>query len=464
MTLALAASAATLVERSMLAFGLWVALAALHTALGLSRPHDAAPRPRQLLRGGAIAAGVLLLAGTPAFSDDVFRYLLDGRIAAAGLHPFSYAPDSPKIADVVATLPGAVNHPHLPTIYPAGAQLLFAAVGLVGGGTLVWRLLLVALVAPAAFALARQPDVGALPRDVAVVGHPLLLLSLCSDGHVDALAIPIGVALLAALRRATDDTHGARASARAGLWIGAGASIKLFPIAWPAALLGALGARRAVLAGVVATLALGLLYAPLSTIGPKTFGSLGTYAETWRYNAGPEALVSHVAERALAARGVAETFEDVRATERNRTRGEVRLIHGEPTHAAYVSRKERAATLARAFAAASLLLAMLWAWWRRWDAERALYVFLMTLFLTAPVIHPWYLLWLLPFSLDPRRRAGWVWCGSVVLAFYAPAWEAASGVWHDALAPRIVEYGVLFGVLVFDRATSAHLGSRESSR
>ena len=49
-------------------------------------------------------------------------------------HPFAYAPESPKIADILATLPGEVNHPHLPTIYPRGPRRSSGLSGSSGAG------------------------------------------------------------------------------------------------------------------------------------------------------------------------------------------------------------------------------------------------------------------------------------------------------------------------------------------
>ena len=446
-----AASVATAAEAHVYAFAGWVLVAALHTGLGL---RSGPALPARAMRLGALVAAIILLAGPPAFSGDVYRYLLDGRLSAAGLHPFAYAPESPKIADILATLPGEVNHPHLPTIYPAGAQALFGLVGLLGGGTLLWRLILAALLIPAAVALRRQDAVGALPRDLAIAAHPLLLISLFSDGHIDALAVPIGVGLTWAI--------GQKRLREVGLWIGAGASLKLFPIGFPAALLGAWGLRRSLAAGLIAALSLAALYAPLVTLGPKTLGSLGTYAETWRYNAGAEALVSAGVARALEARGTPEVFEAERRSARNARRGVTRVIDGAPTAQAYVTREQRAASITRGLALALLLGLAGWAWRMSWGPARTLHALVLWLFLTSPVVHPWYLLWLLPWTAEVRSRAGWVWCGAVVLAFAAPAFEPSTGAWRDAVEVRVVQYAVVFGALVFDSTAKRHLVSERS--
>ena len=79
-----------------------------------------------ILRWGPLSAARLLaaafafrvlLSSTPVWlSDDLYRYLLDGRVFAAGIHPFRYAPAHELIGQLEPALAVLVNHPELPTI------------------------------------------------------------------------------------------------------------------------------------------------------------------------------------------------------------------------------------------------------------------------------------------------------------------------------------------------------------
>ena len=46
----------------------------------------------------ALLPRAILLASQPALSDDLYRYIWDGRVIAAGLDPYRYAPDAPELA------------------------------------------------------------------------------------------------------------------------------------------------------------------------------------------------------------------------------------------------------------------------------------------------------------------------------------------------------------------------------
>ncbi len=115
------------------------ALAAGAVYLGAVALVRAWPVPRWSL-GLALAAGLaarlLVLAGPPLMSTDLYRYVWDGRVQAAGINPYLYIPADPALAGLRDEGGGAeaifanMNRADTaPTIYPPAAQLLFAAIG-----------------------------------------------------------------------------------------------------------------------------------------------------------------------------------------------------------------------------------------------------------------------------------------------------------------------------------------------
>ena len=87
-----------------------------------------AVRLRPARRTAAIVAALLfrLLAavGEPALSDDVHRYVWDGRVQLHGVHPYRYAPADSALAELRDEGWTRINHPELRTIYPPLAELL----------------------------------------------------------------------------------------------------------------------------------------------------------------------------------------------------------------------------------------------------------------------------------------------------------------------------------------------------
>lgn len=101
-----------------------------------------------LLRVGALAAPVYL-------SDDIYRYIWDGRVEAAGINPYRYIPTDTHLAPLrdAAIFPNINRNNYAPTIYPPVAQMLFLAATRFGETVPLMKLMLVVVEAIAIGAL-----------------------------------------------------------------------------------------------------------------------------------------------------------------------------------------------------------------------------------------------------------------------------------------------------------------------
>jgi hypothetical protein len=135
-----------------------------------------------------------LLFTTPIGSDDVYRYLWDGKVQAAALNPYAHAPSSPVLQRLHSdTLPRLVNHPDLKTPYFPLAQWVFWLAYSMSGEA-VWGVKLLILLAEAltvagTILLLRhlgQP----LERSLLYAAAPLALFQFAFDGHIDAIGFP----------------------------------------------------------------------------------------------------------------------------------------------------------------------------------------------------------------------------------------------------------------------------------
>ena len=77
-----------------------------------------------ILLGAALLVRAALLF-SPDFSNDLYRYVWEGRIQWEGVNPFAMAPDQAP-PELRWTDHDQINHPDLPTIYPPLAQYFFA--------------------------------------------------------------------------------------------------------------------------------------------------------------------------------------------------------------------------------------------------------------------------------------------------------------------------------------------------
>lgn len=189
--------------------------------------------PRASFRFIVIITAVVQLIGLlvfPLTSDDVYRYVWDGRVQLAGISPYRFPPMDEALAflrDPMLFPPGdkiMINRPGVPTIYPPGAQLWFTMIASVvpwSLGTLGVRIGAGVAVVVTTALLARF--LGDRRRWALVYGaSPLVLLEGANGGHLDALcALAVFGLGWAAVRR----RHWL-----AGLFLGVAASLKLVPL------------------------------------------------------------------------------------------------------------------------------------------------------------------------------------------------------------------------------------------
>lgn len=70
--------------------GIWLAL---RLADGMDQRHALL-----VILGGALAMRLALLLAEPYLSNDIYRYIWDGRVQAAGINPYRYMPAAPELA------------------------------------------------------------------------------------------------------------------------------------------------------------------------------------------------------------------------------------------------------------------------------------------------------------------------------------------------------------------------------
>ncbi|MBI3761240.1 MAG: hypothetical protein HY260_05185 [Chloroflexi bacterium] len=175
----------------------------------------------------ALLFRLILLPTTPTLSDDMYRYVWDGRVQAHGLSPYRYPPDAPEVAELREgdrTVWPHINRKDAVTVYPPGAQMAYAAIWRVVGDSaigfktvfvladLIGSVLLIGLLRH----FGQPPE-----RALIYLWSPLLIFEVAHAGHVDGLMLPLLIAAFWA--RAKEKPR------LVGLSLGAATLVKLFP-------------------------------------------------------------------------------------------------------------------------------------------------------------------------------------------------------------------------------------------
>jgi alpha-1,6-mannosyltransferase len=323
---------------------------------------------RVVVIGLALAAvwHVEFLRQPPGADDDLHRYVWDGHLQRRGYNPYLVIPSDPSVQGLHTPETRNLNNPDLPSPYPAGAQLFFRAVTAIHESTFAMKVAFVVCEFGIVFLLL---DVLHRTRQgahlvLAFAWNPLLAVEVAGSGHIDIVGALLLMVSAAALVR--------RWRATAAVALGLAISVKLLPFVLVPLYWKRVRIREAALAAAV----FGLLYVPFLNHGHIPIGSLGTYVQSFRFNGPVFAALDQVAPpQLLVALAVLVGF----------------LI-------AIWQRRKAPALPPDAFA---------------WPMAASL--------LCAPVVYPWYLLWLLPFLRSTSTVPIIIWTVSIIPVYY---------VWH----------------------------------
>ena len=360
----------------------------------------------RILLGLVLAFGLLfrvaVLASPVLLSSDLYRYLWDGRVQCAGISPYRYPPAADELAPLrdEAVYPN-INRPTKVTVYPPGAQAVFALMARVAPNSIVaWRVFLLASeIATVALLLALLRRTRSSPAAVIVYAwSPLVIFEGVQAGHVDLVVIPLVLAALA--------WRGGGSSMRAGIALGGAVLMKLYPLV----LLPAWWRSRdwRFPAAVAATVALG--YLPhAATVRLGAAGFLPEYLGS--------AEDHNIGLRALLTYPLGLTGELPRAVAMGVL---FALMAGVVVWIGRANGGNAAGmTRAGALAVGAYLV------------------------LVPTSMHPWYVLWIVPFLCFSPWPAWLYFSGAVSLSYLSYVVEPAPIPWWAWLA----EYGPLFALL-----------------
>ena len=343
---------------------------------------------------GVVVVGLVLAAVwhteffrlPPRADDDIHRYLWDGRVQRLGYNPYVVVPNDPALAGLHTPETRTLNNSYLTSPYPAGAQLFFRAVTAIHES--IFALKVAFVVCDLAIVLVLLDILNSSQQGahwiLAYAWNPLLAIEVAGSGHIDIVGVLLLLISVAALGR--------RWRTVAALAFGLAVAVKLLPIVLLPLYWKRVRMRDAALAAVV----VGLLYVPFLNHGRIPIGSLGTYVQSFRFNDPVFATLEQAAAPQLVA-GVA--------------------------------------------ALVGFLVAI---WMRRkapaWSADAFAWPMAASL-LCAPVVYPWYLLWLLPFVRSASTLPIIIWTVSIIPTYYVWHLRALGRPWLVPGWIMLLEYG-----------------------
>src|SRR5712692_621640 len=206
-----------------------------------------------------------ILFSPPYLSDDIYRYIWDGRVQAAGINPYRYIPADPALAQLRddQIYPRINRRDYAHTIYPPGAEVIFFLTTRVSESVTWMKTTMVLFEAIGIWAIAQLLASFGLPRQRILIyaWHPLTVWEFAGSGHLDAIIIGFLVLALLARRR--------KAEIATGVGLACATLTKFFPGVLLPALYKRWNWRLPMLFATVIVVA----YLPYLGVGPR--GALG---------------------------------------------------------------------------------------------------------------------------------------------------------------------------------------------
>ena len=311
--------------------------------------------------------------------DDIWRYQWEGKVHNAGFNPYLLAPEDEKLAALRPQFADwvRINHRDYASIYPPGAQVVFAAMDRVCAGALGYKLLFAAADLGAVAILLRLIGGGARRYADAAwyAWNPLVVYCFAGAAHFDSLMVlPMLAAIVCFVRARSATLPSAqwRWAVFGAVALGAAISVKLIPVLLLPLCVVALGRRAwALLVSLLIPLLLSL---PFGFPQVRIWDSLGKFVYVARLND----MFWWVIEDTVWPN--------------------VHQLNYSYNRIIFVA-----------------VVVVSLCFWRNW--KRGLLWVMGTALILSPVLHPWYLTWILPLAAW-RRALGWQVLSITMFAYY----------------------------------------------
>jgi len=143
----------------------------------------------------------LLLPLPVTLSDDVLRYLWDGKVIGAGANPYTLTPDDEELRQLRDARWDRMPHRDVEAVYPPFSLALFGLAAALPHSLLAWKILLISCEWAGCVLLVRLAGaLGVGMRRVALYAwNPLVSLEVAGMGHVDAVGVTLVIATVWAM-------------------------------------------------------------------------------------------------------------------------------------------------------------------------------------------------------------------------------------------------------------------------
>jgi hypothetical protein len=377
----------------------------------------------------AIGLRLLLLFSTPSLSDDIYRFIWDGRLLASGISPFSALPidilsSSKQITGIDQSLFDLLNSPVYFTVYPPLSQLVFWLAALISSDSITAsiifvRVLIILAEVGSIILITKLLKQYQLPsKNVLIYAlNPLVIIELSGNLHFEAFVI---LFILLTVYLFNKNKHWL-----SGICWGAAIGFKLIPLIFLPLMLRRLSFKSQIIIYSTTSITIILLFIPLydQALIDGLSSSLTLYFQKFEFNASVYYLARTVGYWFKGYNIIAQLGPSL---------GIITFC----SIVVYSLLSKQKKTL--------LPTAMMWA--------------LLIYLLLATTVHPWYITTIVALSVFSNYRFATLWS---LLIFLTYAGYSLTG-YQEPLALVIIEYIVLTGFIGYELYNNNNVSTDQS--
>ncbi len=378
----------------------FIYLAAMRT---LNATSETAQNPVPLILVFALLFRFTLFLTEPSLSDDIFRYVWDGKILNAGINPYQFAPGAQELSPYRDELYGPINHKDIGTPYGPLMIIVFAIAQQVAHSVYALKVPFILFDCMTILLLLHMLKASGSPRYNVLLyaWNPLVLMEVSGSGHNDPLAVFL---LLGSLYFFQRDKA----------WLGTlGICIAFASKYFALLFLPAIWMRMRKQAWIAVPLTLLLLFAPFYSGMENHLDSLMNVGSRWRFN---DSIFS-VLYALIGSLSISKALIMI-------------LFIG----VAIVVYRAQLAPLKSAM------------------------ILIGAALLLTTTLQPWYLLWLVPFLCFYPNRAWILLTGLIMASYHVLIRYTAEGIWVESLWIKAAIFIPFYSLLLTDgwRAWRTH--------
>lgn len=357
---------------------------------------------------------VLLIASVPKLSDDIFRFVWDGRLLTSLEDPYKHLPAyflDKNIEGIDQALFAKLNSQEYFSIYPPLNQVIFFLGALFSPNSIVWSTVVIRIV----LLIFELGNIRLIQRLLAHYGlpqkygliyalNPLVILELTGNLHFEAIVIFF---LLQALwYYEQNKLH------RSAVFFGLSVATKFIPLIVLPLLLKKIGLKKTVIYGLIVLATVAVSFLPLINTAHvwAIWDSMTLYFQKFEFNGSIYYLARWYGFETAGHNIIAQSGKWMMYA----TFGTIMIY-------SLVSRKKT-----------DWPRQMVWVW--------LLYL------LFATTVHPWYVIPLLAVSVFSNVRFPFIWSYLIFLTYI----NYSGGEYQDRIDVVMIEYGVLVLMILLE--------------